>query len=72
MLGSNYVEINEAYTTQTCSTCGALAGPIGESDLNIRNWVCLSCGVSHDRDVNAALNILRAGHGPLTLEISLL
>lgn len=48
-------------TTKTCSDCGALTGPTGLSKLNVRQWVCTSCGASHDRDVNAAINILKAG-----------
>ena len=65
LLGSNYKEVNEAYTTQTCSSCDKRTGPRGEVGLNIREWVCSDCGVSHDRDINAAKNILRIGHDPL-------
>ncbi|SCU90391.1 conserved hypothetical protein [Cupriavidus necator] len=37
--------------------------PKGIADLGIRQWVCSECGAVHDRDVNAALNILaRSGH----------
>jgi transposase len=48
-------------TTVTCSNCGSLTGPKGLSGLNVRDWVCASCGTSHDRDVNAAKNILNFG-----------
>ena len=65
MLGGEYVEINEAYTTQTCSACGARTGPRGTKDLGIREWTCESCGSFHDRDHNAAKNILRLGHQSL-------
>jgi IS605 OrfB family transposase len=61
--GGRYVEVDEAYTTQVCSACGALpeGRPKGIADLGIREWTCGDCGVSHDRDVNAARNILRVG-----------
>lgn len=52
--------VDEAYSTQTCSECGLLGGPAGLKGLGIRRWRC-SCGVEHDRDVNAARNIARAG-----------
>ncbi len=52
--------VNEAYTTQTCSACGARTGPKGQDGLAIRAWVC-PCGAAHDRDVNAAINIAMAG-----------
>lgn len=62
MLGGEYVEINEAYTTQTCSACLARTGPKGTKDLGVREWACEKCGSFHDRDHNAAKNILRLGH----------
>jgi len=52
--------IHEDYTTQTCSTCGAVEGPKGKDGLTVRVWIC-SCGKTHDRDVNAAVNILNRG-----------
>lgn len=53
--------VNEAYSTQTCSTCLERAGPKGSAGLSVRDWVCRSCGTRHQRDVNAARNILREG-----------
>lgn len=53
-------EVNEAYSTQTCSQCASIEGPKGVAGLGIRQWRC-SCGVEHDRDTNAAKNIARRG-----------
>ncbi|MEJ0008522.1 MAG: transposase [Steroidobacteraceae bacterium] len=50
--------ISERYTSVTCSHCGALGGPRGVNGLIVRSWICGDCGESHDRDVNAARNIL--------------
>ena len=64
--GRKFGEEAEAWTTQTCSGCGSIAGPKGRAGLNEREWVCPECGAKHDRDVNAARNILALGlgHGP--------
>lgn len=61
--GATYVEVDEKFTTQICSSCGAkpLGRPEGIADLRIREWSCSSCGSVHDRDVNAAKNILHLG-----------
>ncbi|MDY7219197.1 transposase [Denitrificimonas sp. JX-1] len=69
-----FKEVNEAYTTQTCSHCGSLPElrPKGIAGLGIRKWTCSGCGVAHDRDINAARNILAAGHGRLAVGISVL
>jgi IS605 OrfB family transposase len=60
---ATFLEVNERFTTQTCSACGAIheAWPKGIAGLEIREWRCPSCGASHDRDVNAARNILALG-----------
>ncbi len=50
--------VNERNTSVTCATCGSLSGPRGMNGLIVRFWVCSDCGTSHDRDVNAARNIL--------------
>jgi IS605 OrfB family transposase len=57
---ATYVEVDEKFTTQTCSSCGAMPPerPKGIAGLGIREWKCSECGASHDRDVNAAKNIL--------------
>lgn len=72
--GARYVEANERWTSQTCSCCGVIpdSSPKGMSALGIRHWACSVCGASHDRDVNAARNILNVGaeRRPLAGEIS--
>jgi len=45
-------------TSQVCSACGVKDGP---KPLQVRQWRCQACGTVHDRDVNAARNILAAG-----------
>ncbi len=59
-----FEEVDEAYTTQACSCCGSLSpsSPKGRAGLGIREWTCQACGTRHDRDINAARNILALGH----------
>jgi len=59
--GATFAEVNEAFSTQTCSACDSRSGPKGIADLGIRAWTCSECGAVHDRNVNAAKNILAAG-----------
>src|SRR6266478_7844984 len=59
--GVTFAEVNEAFSTQTCSACSSRSGPKGIAGLGIREWTCGECGTVHDRDVNAAKNILAAG-----------
>ena len=63
--------VNESYSTQTCSCCGVIpaSSPKGRAGLGIREWTCSECGALHDRDVNAAMNILAAGHRRLAVGI---
>jgi len=56
--------VEERNTTRACSSCGALTGPTGLDMLDVRTWKCRECGDIHDRDVNAARNILSAGRCP--------
>jgi len=62
--GIVFEEVNEAFTTQRCSCCGIIpeSSPKGLGALGIREWQCSDCGTVHDRDVNAARNILALGH----------
>ncbi len=45
-------------TSQVCSACGAKDGP---KPLSVRQWMCQACGTVHDRDLNAARNVLALG-----------
>ena len=69
--GIVFEEVNESYSTQTCSCCGAIpaSSPKGRAGLRIREWVCSECGTEHDRDINAAKNILARGHARLAAGI---
>jgi putative transposase len=62
MLGGTVLEVNEAYSTKTCNTCLDESGPSGLSGLSVREWTCGSCGQIHERDINAAKNILVFGY----------
>jgi putative transposase len=53
--GNELVIVNPYKTSQICSHCGH---DDGKHELDVREWTCPHCGMSHDRDVNAAKNIL--------------
>ena len=53
--------VSEINTSRACSSCGALAGPAGLDMLVVRQWECVDCGAVHNRDANAARNILTVG-----------
>ena len=59
------LEIDEAFSTQTCSACNSRTGPKGTAGLGIIEWVCSDCGTRHERDRNSAKIILRLGHEAL-------
>lgn len=62
--GKSFVKIDRFYaSSQICSSCGHKDG---KKALDIREWTCSNCGVEHDRDFNAALNILVKGYSDLT------
>lgn len=58
--GRRLVIIDRYYpSSQLCSCCGAQWS--GTKNLSVRNWKCDNCGANHNRDVNAAINILNEG-----------
>ena len=61
--GRKVVKIDRFYpSTQICSGCGCRNESIkGLSGLKFREWICPECGEVHDRDLNAARNILKEG-----------
>ena len=54
-----FVKIDRFFpSSKTCSSCGWIKQDL---TLSIRKWTCESCGTIHDRDINAAKNILKQG-----------
>ena len=57
--GRDLIVIDRWYpSSKTCSACGRMAASL---PLRVREWKCANCGTQHDRDINAARNILAAG-----------
>ena len=62
--GRELIKIETFYpSSQLCSSCGYKHEAV--KDLKIRQWECPNCKAKHDRDINASINILRAGIVPL-------
>ena len=56
--GKQLITVKPNYTSQICSNCGYHSG---KKPLDVREWTCHKCGTHHDRDINAAVNILNKG-----------
>lgn len=57
--GRTLITIDRWYpSSKTCSACGSILETL---TLDIREWVCEACGTCHDRDINAAKNMVAAG-----------
>ena len=62
--GCRVVKVDRWYpSSRTCSTCEFV---VEQLPLNIREWACPECGTVHDRDVNAAVNLLKQATVGLT------
>lgn len=58
--GKTVIKVNRFYpSSQLCSVCGH-KNPLVKN-LSIRDWICPVCGITHDRDINASINILNEG-----------
>lgn len=59
--GTHFEVVSAKNTTQTCSVCGHVLSGETKLTLKDREWVCPYCGTKHNRDENAAKNILARG-----------
>jgi putative transposase len=59
MYGREIIQVNRFYpSSKTCSSCGIVQSSL---PLHIREWTCDACGTTHDRDINAAKNLMALG-----------
>ena len=64
-LGGMVLYVSAAYTSQQCSGCGHVHP---DNRISQAEFVCLSCGLELNADLNAAINISRAGHAHLACQ----
>jgi len=61
--GKTLLKIDKWFaSSQICSNCGANSG---KKPLHIRKWTCKECGITHQRDINASINIRNYGLGQI-------
>lgn len=59
--GKYFVKVSKWFpSTQLCSACGYQNSSL-KGDLKTREWFCPACGAYHDRDINAAINLMNEG-----------
>jgi len=70
--GRDYYLTKENFSTVTCSECLSQTFNGGLSSLGVREWICSNCNAHHNRDVNAAKNILRMGQHTLIKGVAII